>query len=156
MKRITILSGLIALISLTSCNSKQEEKEVQKRVTNPITIDTSFTKICFSNRSIKNIEIRALEKGSCKKIYVDEGQYVKRVSYCSKYCPFMRLNIKSNRRSKGCRDRSTKHQGLSDKNVVSKNELAVARARLDQAKKEMAMAKFHLSATNIKAHFLDH
>jgi hypothetical protein len=28
--------------------------------------------------------------------------------------------------------------------------------RLDQAKKEMAMAKFHLSATNIKAHFLDH
>ena len=28
MKRIAILSGLIALISLTSCNSKKEEKEV--------------------------------------------------------------------------------------------------------------------------------
>jgi membrane fusion protein (multidrug efflux system) len=49
MKRITILSGLIALISLTSCNSKQEEKEVAETysVTNPITIDTSFTKNMF-------------------------------------------------------------------------------------------------------------
>jgi membrane fusion protein (multidrug efflux system) len=75
MKRITILSGLIALISLTSCNSKQE-KEVAETysVTNPITIDTSFTKNMFSNSVYKNIEIRALEKGSCKKIYVDEGQ----------------------------------------------------------------------------------
>jgi membrane fusion protein (multidrug efflux system) len=74
MKRITILSGLIALISLTSCNSKQE-KEVAETysVTNPITIDTSFTKNMFSNSVYKNIEIRALEKGSCKKIYVDEG-----------------------------------------------------------------------------------
>jgi membrane fusion protein (multidrug efflux system) len=42
---------------------------------------------------------------------------------------------------------------LSDKNVVSKNELAVAKARLDQAKAELAMAKFHLSATDIKAPF---
>jgi membrane fusion protein (multidrug efflux system) len=69
MKRITILSGLIALISLTSCNSKQEEKEVAETysVTNPITIDTSFTKEYVSNSVYKNIEIRALEKGSCKK-----------------------------------------------------------------------------------------
>jgi membrane fusion protein (multidrug efflux system) len=56
MKRITILSGLIALISLTSCNSKQEEKEVAETysVTNPITIDTSFTKNMFQIRSIKH------------------------------------------------------------------------------------------------------
>jgi multidrug efflux pump subunit AcrA (membrane-fusion protein) len=66
------------LISLTSCNSKQEEKEVAETysVTNP-TIDTSFTKNMFLKFGLKNIEIRALEKGSCKKIYVDEGQYVK-------------------------------------------------------------------------------
>jgi hypothetical protein len=54
-------------------------------------------RICFSNSVYKNIEIRALEKGSCK-IYVDEGQYVKRVSYCSKYAHCLRLNIKSNPR----------------------------------------------------------
>ena len=42
---------------------------------------------------------------------------------------------------------------LSDKNVVSKNELAVAKAKLEQARAEVSMAKFHLSATNIKAPF---
>ena len=65
MKRIAILSGLIALISLTSCNSKKEEKEVTETfsVTNPVVVDTSFTKEYVSQiRSVKNIEIRALRK----------------------------------------------------------------------------------------------
>jgi membrane fusion protein (multidrug efflux system) len=45
----------------------------------------------------KNIEIRALEKGSCK-IYVDEGQYVKEGQLLFKILPTMyELNIKSNR-----------------------------------------------------------
>jgi membrane fusion protein (multidrug efflux system) len=42
---------------------------------------------------------------------------------------------------------------LSDKNVVSKNELALARAKLDQAKAEVSLAKLHLSFTAIKAPF---
>jgi membrane fusion protein (multidrug efflux system) len=108
-------------------------------------------RICFSNSVYKNIEIRALEKGSCK-IYVDEGQYVKRVSCCSKYATVYEAEYQK-QSQKGCRDRVQNTKVLSDKNVVSKNELAVARARLDQAKAEMVMAKFHLSATNIKAPF---
>jgi hypothetical protein len=55
MKRITILSGLIALISLTSCNSKQEEKEVAE--TFPLLILSQLTlhsqRICFSNSVYK-------------------------------------------------------------------------------------------------------
>jgi membrane fusion protein (multidrug efflux system) len=42
---------------------------------------------------------------------------------------------------------------LSDKNVVSKNEYAMAKAKLDQAKAEITMARFHLSATEIRAPF---
>lgn len=42
---------------------------------------------------------------------------------------------------------------LANKNVVSKNELAVAKAKLDQARAEMTMAKFHLFATDIRAPF---
>jgi membrane fusion protein (multidrug efflux system) len=70
MKRITILSGLIALISLTSCNSKKEEKEVAETYSvKLITIDTSFTKEYVSQiRSIKNIEIRALKKVPAKNL----------------------------------------------------------------------------------------
>jgi membrane fusion protein (multidrug efflux system) len=42
---------------------------------------------------------------------------------------------------------------LVDKNVVSKNEQAMAQAKLDQAKAEMSLAKLHLSFTEIRAPF---
>jgi membrane fusion protein (multidrug efflux system) len=42
---------------------------------------------------------------------------------------------------------------LADKNVVSKNEQAMAQAKLDQAKAEISLAKLHLSFTEIKAPF---
>jgi membrane fusion protein (multidrug efflux system) len=42
---------------------------------------------------------------------------------------------------------------LSDKNIVSKNELAMAKAKLDQARAETSLAKPHLSFTEIRAPF---
>jgi membrane fusion protein (multidrug efflux system) len=69
MKRITILSGLIALISLTSCNSKQEEKEVAETYSvNPITIDTSFTKEYVSNSVYKTSKSERLKKVPAKNL----------------------------------------------------------------------------------------
>jgi hypothetical protein len=101
-----------SLISLTSCNSKQEEKEVAETysVTNPITIDTSFNKSMFQIRSIKHRNPLRFQK----KIYVDEGQYVKEGQLLFKILPtvYEAEYQKSNRRSKGRRDRSTKHQGI--------------------------------------------
>ncbi|MEZ7506577.1 efflux RND transporter periplasmic adaptor subunit [Flavobacterium sp. Arc2] len=158
MKRIAILSGLIALVSLASCNSKKEEKEVAETytVTNPIRIDTSFTKEYVSQiRSVKNIEIRALEKGFLQKIYVDEGQFVKEGQLLFKIMPTMydAEYQKSKAEVKAAEIELQNTKSLSDKNVVSKNEYAVAQARLEQARAEMAMAKFHLSATEIRAPF---
>ena len=47
-------------------------------VTRPLKIDTVFSKEYVSQiRSVRNIEIRALEKGYLQTIYVDEGQSVK-------------------------------------------------------------------------------
>ena len=158
MKRISILSGLIVLFSVLSCNSKVEEKEVVEiyTATNPVAIDTSFTKEYVSQiRSVKNIEIRALEKGFLQKIYVDEGQYVKEGQLLFKILPTMYEAEfqKAIAEVKASEIEMQNTKVLSDKNIVSKNELAVARARLDQSKAELAMAKFHLSATNIKAPF---
>ncbi|GAA6769755.1 efflux RND transporter periplasmic adaptor subunit [Flavobacterium sp. CGRL2] len=42
---------------------------------------------------------------------------------------------------------------LADKNIVSKNELSVAQAKLQSAKAEVALAKLHLSFTEIRAPF---
>jgi len=44
-------------------------------------------------------------------------------------------------------------QSLADRNVVSKNELALAQAKLKKAKAEYALAKAHLAFTEIKAPF---
>lgn len=158
MKRIAILAGLIGLVCLTSCNSKKEEKEAEETfaVTNPVRIDTSFTKEYVSQiRSVKNIEVRALEKGFLQKIYVDEGQYVKEGQVLFQILPTMydAEYQKSKAEVKSAEIELQNTKSLSDKNVVSKNELALAQTKLDQAKAEMAMAKFHLSATVIKAAF---
>lgn len=50
-------------------------------------------------------------------------------------------------------------KALADKNIVSKNELALAKAKLDKAHAEVRMADTHLGFTNINAPFngvMDH
>lgn len=79
MKKILLIIGFIAFLTTMSCSPKKENKEEEDKfaVTNPIRIDTSFTKEYVSQiRSVRDIEIRALEKGFLQNSYVDEGQYV--------------------------------------------------------------------------------
>ena len=48
---------------------------------------------------------------------------------------------------------------LADSNIVSPNELAMAKAKLNKAKAEVALAQVHLGFTQIKAPFdgiMDH
>jgi membrane fusion protein, multidrug efflux system len=81
MNKIIVLSGLSAIIYITGCATKAEEKHeetVKYKVTQPLKTDTSYTKEYVSQiKSIRNIEIRAQEKGYLQDIYVDEGQFVK-------------------------------------------------------------------------------
>ena len=61
-----MFTGLLALLCQISCTSKHEEKEEASKytVTSPIRVDTSFTKEYVSQiRSVRNIELRAQEKG---------------------------------------------------------------------------------------------
>jgi membrane fusion protein (multidrug efflux system) len=44
-------------------------------------------------------------------------------------------------------------KALADSNIVSKNELALAKAKLDKAKAELALAQAHLGFTEIRAPF---
>ena len=75
-----MFTGILAVLSLASCADKKEEKEEVETfaVTNPVKIDTVFTKQYVAQiKSVRNIEIRAQEKGFLQNIYVDEGQFVK-------------------------------------------------------------------------------
>jgi membrane fusion protein (multidrug efflux system) len=158
MKRIVLFTGLIAVLSLASCTSKKEEKEEVETfaVTNPVKIDTSFTKQYVAQiKSFRNIEIRAQEKGFLQNIYVDEGQFVKAGQVLFRIMPKVYeaelLGAKAEEKAAEIELKNAKT--LADKNIVSKNEQAVAQAKLDQARAEVALAKVHLSFTEIRAPF---
>ncbi|MFG4003815.1 efflux RND transporter periplasmic adaptor subunit [Flavobacterium aquidurense] len=158
MKRIILFTGLIALVCLTSCTTKKEEKEEVEKftATNPVLIDTSFVKEYVSQiKSVRNIEIRAQEKGFLQNIYVDEGQFVKKGQLLFKIMPNMYQSelLKAQAEQKSVEIELQNSKLLADKNIVSKNELTVAQAKLQSAKAEVALAKLHLSFTEIRAPF---
>ncbi|SEG44298.1 efflux RND transporter periplasmic adaptor subunit [Flavobacterium urumqiense] len=158
MKKIAVFTGLMAALFLVSCNSKKEEKEEVTKftVTNPLRIDTCFTKQYVTQiKSIRNIEIRNQEKGYLQKIYVDEGQYVKAGQILFQIMPtqFQAELLKAQAEAKGAEIELQNTKILVDKKIVSKNEQALAMAKLEQARAEVSLAKLHLSFTEIRAPF---
>ena len=158
MNRSFMYCGLFALLYATSCTQPKEEKEeaVTYAVTAPVTIDTSFNKEYVSQiKSVRNIEVRAQEKGYLQNIYVDEGQQVHAGQVLFKIMPRMAQAelMKAQAETKAAELEVANTKLLSDKNVVSKNELAMARAKLQQANAETSLAKYHLSNTEIRAPF---
>jgi len=158
MKRIVVFTGLIALLCQTSCTPKKEEKEeaVKFTATSPLKADTIFTKQYVSQiRSVRNIEIRAQEKGFLQNIYVDEGQFVKAGQVLFKIMPkILEAEVmKAQAELNAAEIELQNAKSLVEKNVISKNEQAMAQAKVDQAKAELSLAKIHLSFTEIKAPF---
>jgi membrane fusion protein (multidrug efflux system) len=153
-----IFTGFLALLCLASCTTKKEVKEETGKytVTNPVVIDTSFTKQYVSQiKSVRNIEIRAQEKGYLQNIYVDEGQSVKAGQVLFRIMPqlYEAELLKAESEAKAAQIELQNAKTLADKNIVSKNEQAMAQAKLEQAKAEVALAKLHLSFTEIRAPF---
>ncbi|MBO9658994.1 MAG: efflux RND transporter periplasmic adaptor subunit [Chitinophagaceae bacterium] len=158
MKRIAVFAGFAAIIGLSSCAAKSAEKEEVSKylVTSPVRVDTSFTKEYVSQiRSVRNIEIRAQEKGFLQNIYVDEGQFVKAGQILFRIMPklYEAELLKAQAEGKAAEIELQNAKTLADKNIVSKNEQAMAQAKLDQANAEIALAKLHLSFTEIRAPF---
>ncbi len=158
MNKTLLFVGLCAIVCYSGCKPKQEEKEEAAKytVTSPLKVDTIFTKEYVSQiKSVRNIEIRAQEKGFLENIYVDEGQYVKAGQLLFRIMPkiYEAELLKSQAEAKASEIELDNTKILADKNIVSKNELAMAHAKLDQANAEVALAKLHLSFTEIRAPF---
>jgi len=163
-KLITTVITAVTILLFSSCETKKEKHEESSTflVTHPIKKDTSTTKDYVSQiHSIRHIELRALEKGYLKNIYVDEGQFVKKGQKMFQIMPNIyeaELN-KAKAESHVAEIELQNTQLLADGNVVSPNELAMAKAKLDKANAEVALAQTHLGFTNVKAPFdgiMDH
>lgn len=164
MKKTLILCGLSTVLGVTGCSSKEEEKgeEMKFLVTSPLKKDTMVTReyVC-QIRAIQHIEMRALEKGYLQKIFVDEGQTVKQGQMMFQIMPMI-YEAELQKAQAEANFAEIEYQNtkqLSDRNVVSPNELALSKAKLDKAKAELALAQTHLQFTEIKAPFdgiMDH
>ena len=151
-------------LQLTSCGPKKEEtkEETKFTVTSPLKTNTDITKEYVSQiRAIQHIEIRALEKGYLQKIYVDEGQFVKKGQVMFQIMPsiYNAEMQKAQAEADFAQIEYLNTKQLSEKNVVSPNELALAKAKLNKAKAELSLAQTHLQFTLIKAPFdgiMDH
>ncbi|MCR9065119.1 MAG: efflux RND transporter periplasmic adaptor subunit [Cytophagales bacterium] len=166
MKKTFMLISLCTLLySVTGCHSENKpitETEGRFLVTSPLKKDTVIIKEYVSQiRSIQHIELRALEKGYLEKIFVDEGQYVQKGQLMFQIMPAMyKAELEKAVAETNFAEIEYKNtKALADSNIVSKNELALAKAKFDKARAEQSLAEVHLGFTQIKAPFsgiMDH
>ena len=159
MNRIALLLTVCAFIFLaTNCTSKKQESTATEQfsVTNPLKIDTAYDKEYIAQiQSLRNVELRAQEKGYLEKIYVDEGQYVKAGQLLFKIMPkiYEAEYQKAKAAAKTAELDLHNTQILANKDIVSDNELALSKAKYGEAKADMNLAGAHLSFTDIRAPF---
>jgi len=123
----------------TSCSSHHEEHEQETKylITSPVKMDTTHTRdyVCQIH-SIQHIEVRALEEGYLQEIYVDEGQHVKKGQLLFKILPLLyQAELQSAKAEADFAEiEYLNTKNLADSEVVSLNELAMAKAKYDKAK----------------------
>lgn len=162
MKRLTqkatvlgVCSVLLLLFTACDNHDAKHEKGVFP-ITKPWRQDLTLKKRYVAKvHAIQHIELRAFEKGYLQKIFVDEGQMIEEGTEMFEIMPFIiqaeykkalaeyqlvQLEYKNTKR-------------LAEKNVVSKNELALVKAKLNKVNAELSISKTHLDFTHVKAPF---
>ena len=158
MKELFTIASMASIMLFASCSEQVEEKEKETTftVTSPIQTDTTVYKEYVAQiHSANHIELRSQEKGYLQKIFVDEGQFVKKGQLMFKLMPVI-YEAEVGRAAAELNFAEIEYKntkGLADNNVVSSSELAMAKAKLNKAKAELQLAQAHLSFTEIRAPF---
>ncbi|HRG33699.1 MAG: efflux RND transporter periplasmic adaptor subunit [Saprospiraceae bacterium] len=158
MKRIVILLYLTSIFIHSGCRHEKHEKELETNflVTSPIEMDTIlYREYVAQIQSINHIELRSQERGYLQNIYVDEGQSVKKGQLMFQIMPLLyQAELQKAQAEYNFSEIEYKNtKNLADSNIVSPNELALAKAHLDKVKADLALAQTHLDFTNIRAPF---
>ena len=159
MKKIVLLFGLFAFISFTACKDKKEEAKketVKLPVTHPIVMDTTITKDYIAEiQSLQNIEVRSKVKGFLETINIDEGQRVEagKLLFTIRARGFEAELAKAQAQVRTAELEMQNVKTLADKNIVSQPELALAIAKVNEAKADVGIAEAELSFTKIYAPF---
>ncbi len=158
MKKIFIATIVASLFIYSSCAHKAEVEETESMflVTSPIQMDTLiYNEYVGQVQSASHIELRSQERGYLEKIYVDEGQTVQKGQLLFKIMPIIyEAEVeKAKAEFDFAEIEYNNTKSLADNNIVSSNELAMAKAKLNKAKAELSLAQAHLGFTEIRAPF---
>jgi membrane fusion protein (multidrug efflux system) len=158
MKRIAILAIGIMLLIFSACTSNKHEKKEETKflVTTPINRDTLIYHDYVSQiHSIRRIELRSQERGYLQKISVDEGQIVRKGQLMFEIMPRL-YEAEMHKAQAEAKYTAIEYQNtkkLADDKIVSQNELALSKAKLEKANAEVALANAHLGFTRVYAPF---
>jgi membrane fusion protein (multidrug efflux system) len=158
MYRLPTQLLLLAALSTAGCHRAHQghPEEGKYLVTSPLRKDTELTRDFVAQiRAIQHIDVRALEKGYLQGIFVDEGQRIPKGTKMFQIMPLMYQAevLKANAEADITEIELANTKLLSEKNVVSPNELALAKARVNKAKAQVALATTEKSMTEIRAPF---
>lgn len=163
-KNVLPLCGLLAAV-LAGCHASEHQEHaalLELEVTQPLRQDSTLVKEYVSQiHAWQHIEVRALEKGYLQQSFVDEGKLVEQGQPLFKIMPaiYEAEYDKALAEANVARIEYQNTSALAERNIVSQNELAVARAELDKAEAEVNLARTHLEFTDIDAPFsgmMDH
>ncbi len=156
--KYSIIFLAIAAFYIAGCNHAEHTKEEVSEyvVSSPIKVDTSINKeyVC-QIRAINHIELRSLERGYLQKTFVDEGQHVKQGQVMFQIMPLV-YQAEMEKSKADVEYAEIEYQNtkiLSDKNIVSQQELALAKAKLDREKADLKLSSTHLGLTTVSAPF---
>ena len=157
-----LIAGLsLAILLLASCSGHRDEdheghEHGRYPATTPLLKDTvvQHDYVCQIH-SEQHIEMRALEEGYLQEILVDEGQHVKEGQLMFRIQPVLyQAEVdKAKAEAEFAEIEYNNTKSLADSNVVSPNELAMAKAHWAKAKAKLSMANAHLGFTEVRAPF---
>lgn len=148
----------LTVLLLVGCHPKHHEHhEISKfAVTNPVRNSTDLTQEYVAQiHAIQHIEVRALERGYLQGIEVDEGQQIKRGQKMFQIMPMLfQAEVQKAQAEADLTELEYNNTKLlADKQIVSPNELALDKAKVDRAKAQLTLATRHQGLTEIRAAF---
>jgi membrane fusion protein (multidrug efflux system) len=166
MKALPIPVFVLASFSslfIAACDTgraqQQETHQVESQklvVTMPAAEDVIVTQTYVSQiHSRRHIEVRALDSGYLQQVYVQEGQKVKQGHVMFKIVPVLyqaKLDTEA-AEAELAQIKYNNTKALSNKAVVSEQEVALAKAELARAKARQGLAQAEVNFTNLRAPF---
>jgi len=156
--RTLLLSTLLAGLCGLGCQNEKVHTSAPARypATRPLRSDTELTDdyVC-QIRSIQHIEVRALERGYLQDVLVDEGKSVEEGQTLFQITPtlYQAELEKAQAEAEFARIEYENTKLLTQRAVVSENELALAKAKLDKALAEVQLSHVHRDFTEVRAPF---